>query len=306
VTARTLARALPAPRLPRPRRSALIALALAAAVGGLIVLGYFTLRDSSFFAVKRVEVSGLGGQEGARVQALLREAAADMTTLHVRTDQLRTALAPYPIVKSLHVETDLPHTLKIRVVPYQPVAVVSANGRSVPVAGDGTVLAQTLGSPTLPVVRAGTAPSGERVADSRVRAAVRLLAAAPPAMRTLVRGVRDDRSGLTLTLRHGPRLIFGSAVRLHAKWAAAIRVLAARSAAGAQYIDVRTPERPLAGPFADAAAAATADAQLGGIATPAGATPGAPGATSAAGSSQASGAASGAPNGQVQSTQTGP
>jgi cell division protein FtsQ len=53
--------------------------------------------------------------------------------------------------------------------------------------------------------------------------------------------------GLKLDLRDGPDLIFGSATRVRAKWAAAARVLADSSAAGATYLDLRVPERTAAG-----------------------------------------------------------
>ena len=62
-----------------------------------------------------------------------------------------------------------------------------------------------------------------------------------------------------LDLRDGPDLIFGDARRAAAKWAAAARVLAEPSAAGATYLDLRVPERVAAGglgpvPEADPAA----------------------------------------------------
>jgi hypothetical protein len=42
-------------------------------------------------------------------------------------------------------------------------------------------------------------------------------------------------------------VIFGRPADLSRKWAAAVAVLAERSSAGATYIDVRMPERPVAG-----------------------------------------------------------
>ena len=69
--------------------------------------------------------------------ALLEDAAKDMTTLHVRGDQLRSVVAPYPVVKDLRVSTDFPHGLKITVVENTPVAVVTADGAKTPVSGDG-------------------------------------------------------------------------------------------------------------------------------------------------------------------------
>ena len=53
--------------------------------------------------------------------------------------------------------------------------------------------------------------------------------------------------GLVAYLRNGPQVIFGSAKALDEKWAAAAAVLADGSSRGASYIDVRMPDRPVAG-----------------------------------------------------------
>ena len=53
--------------------------------------------------------------------------------------------------------------------------------------------------------------------------------------------------GLTADLRDGPPLVFGSADDAAVKWAAAARVLAEPSAAGATYLDLRVPGRVAAG-----------------------------------------------------------
>jgi len=63
---------------------------------------------------------------------------------------------------------------------------------------------------------------------------------------------RSDRMwwgprGLTLDLRNGPPLIFGTSEDAVAKWAAAARVLAEPSAAGATYMDLRITGRVAAG-----------------------------------------------------------
>jgi cell division protein FtsQ len=48
-------------------------------------------------------------------------------------------------------------------------------------------------------------------------------------------------------MNDGPKLYFGGAARLEAKWGAAAQVLAHRSSRGASYVDLRIPERPVAG-----------------------------------------------------------
>jgi cell division protein FtsQ len=234
------------PRLPR---WAVWALALAA----LLIAGLLWARDSSLVAVRHVEVVGLSGPETARVTRQLESAARDMTTLHVRGDQLRSVVAPYPVVKDLRVSTDFPHGLKITVVENTPVAAVSVDGAKTPVAGDGKLL-RGADQRALPTVPLSVSPGGDHVADKAARGAIAALAAAPSALRARVLHATTTKAeGLTLTLRSGPELRFGGADRLAAKWAAAAAVLASEDSRGATYLDLRYPERPAAGGLEDPA-----------------------------------------------------
>ncbi len=61
------------------------------------------------------------------------------------------------------------------------------------------------------------------------------------------RGRGSGRAGLTVAMRDGLLVYFGDASRPHAKWLALAAVLADSSSAGADYVDVRLPERPAAG-----------------------------------------------------------
>jgi cell division protein FtsQ len=232
------------PRLPR---AAVWALALIA----LLIAGFVWLRDSQLVAVKHVTVTGLSGPEAGRVTAQLENAARDMTTLHVRTDQLRSVVASYPVVKDLSVSADFPHGLKIRIIENTPVAVVEVGGEKTPVAGDGRLL-RGAAERQLPTVPVSVVPGGDHVVDPVARQAIVALAAAPSALRNRVlRASSTTQGGLTLVLQDGPDLRFGGADRLAAKWAAASAVLADSNAAGATYLDLRYPERPAAGGLED-------------------------------------------------------
>jgi cell division protein FtsQ len=232
------------PRLPR---AAVWALALIA----LLIVGFMWLRDSQLVAVKHVTVHGLSGPEAARVSAQLESAARDMTTLHVRTDQLRSVVAPYPVVKDLRVSADFPHGLKITIIENTPVAAVVAGGEKTPVAADGRLL-RGADERQLPTVPVSVVPGGDHVVDPVARQAIVALAAAPPALRNRVlRASSTKHGGLTLVLQDGPDLRFGGADRLAAKWAAATAVLADKGSAGATYLDLRYPERPAAGGLED-------------------------------------------------------
>jgi cell division protein FtsQ len=244
-----------APLLRRvPPRAAVAVVAVAAGLAGAWLL----VRDSSLVAVERVTVIGVSGPQAAKVRAALEDAARDMTTLHVRRDELRTAVAPYPIVRDIEVHPDPPDTLRIVVREHVPVAALQRAGHAVAVAADGTVLSG-VSVRGLPVVASRAAPGGRRL-DARSRAATALLAAAPRPLRARVARLTTGPKGWTAQLRRGPRLIFGRSARARAKWIAAARVLGDRSSAGATYIDLRLPERPAAGGVVDPAQQVTADA----------------------------------------------
>jgi cell division protein FtsQ len=241
----------PAP--PRLRRPPLRALVAFACVLGVIVALWAWLRDSRLVAVERVTVTGVSGPDAGQVRDALESAARDMTTLHVRRSELRTAVDPFPAVLDVSTDADFPHGLRIAVHERNPVGAVVAGEQRVPVAADGTLMRTTPGS-GLPEIAAKALPGGSHAADPHVRRAIEVLAAAPPALRGRVRRVYVGERGWTLPLRDGPTLYFGGFERLAAKWAAAATVLADRSSAGATYLDLRLPERPAAGGLEDPAA----------------------------------------------------
>ncbi len=240
-------------RLPRPGPRVLLAvLAVLALAGG----GWVWLRNSSLVAVQRVTIIGVSGRDAHRIRAALSSAAHNMTTLNVKLSALRTAVAPYPVVKHLRVTTDFPHRMRIDVVEQVPVATISAGGVRVPVSADGTLLRGTSVAGSLPTIALPVSPGGARVAGSTLKV-IRLLASAPY---QLLGKVSDASAGgthgLEAQLRNGPKLYFGSDDDLGAKWAAAAAVLADSGSAGADYIDVTVASRPAAGAGSDAASTA--------------------------------------------------
>jgi cell division protein FtsQ len=226
--------------------------ALLALLGG----AWLWIRDSSLVQVRTVTVTGLSGPDAARIRSALILAARNMTTLDVKNSELNTAVAPYPVVKSLKVSSQFPHGLRIRVVEEMPIGQIQIGGRAVPVASDGTLLHDAGRLPRLPLITLRTPPGGEQITAGEGHEIVALLAAAPYAMLSHVaQAGTSPAHGLTAQLRGGPAIFFGDAGRLHAKWAAAVAVLNASSSAGAEYIDVTDPQRPAAG--ANTASAST-------------------------------------------------
>lgn len=207
-------------------------------------------------------VTGIGGGQAAQIRDALTVAARDMTTLAVDDDALRRAVSTFPIVRDLHTTAGFPHRLRIAVDAYDPVAALQAGGSATAVAADGTLLR---GTPTagLPVLGVKTLPAGDRVVDAAAQRAIRLLAAAPAPLRGRVARVFRATRGLAATVEDGPKLYFGGGGRLRAKWYAVAQVLADQSAQGASYVDVRIPERPVAGGFQPRPMAGTSASTLG-------------------------------------------
>jgi cell division protein FtsQ len=217
----------------------------------LVIVGAFGLwlRTSSLVRVQRVTVTGIDGAQAGSIRDALTIAARDMTTLAVDDKALRDAVATYPVVRSLRASADFPHRLRITVNAYEPIAAVqSGGGAPTPVASDGTLL-RGANAKHLPVVGIRSMPGGNRVSDAGALQAIRLVAAAPAPLRARVDRVFQGRRGLAATVQDGPKLYFGGGDRPRAKWSAAARVLAAETAQGATYVDVRIPERPVAGGF---------------------------------------------------------
>jgi cell division protein FtsQ len=92
------------------------------------------------------------------------------------------------------------------------------------------------------------------VTDRRVLAALAVAAATPAALRPRTARIAYGPRGIAAELDAGPPLIFGTADGAAAKWAAAARVLADPSAAGATYLDLRAPGRVAAGGLGPVAA----------------------------------------------------
>jgi cell division protein FtsQ len=221
-----------------------------AAVAALLLgaMYHFWLRDSALVAVNDVEVTGLTTKDGPRIQSMLESVAEDMTTLHVRTDELEEAVSVFPVVGSIQVEPDFPHGLRIEVTERPAAALVTVDGVPLPVAEDGTVLKGLQPPEGLPLLRMEKPATDGRVTDSETLRALLVTGAAPAGFAQRIERVTEGpEQGIVLELEDGPEVIFGDADLVAEKWTAAVRVLADGDAAGATYIDVRLPERPVAG-----------------------------------------------------------
>jgi len=223
-------------------------LALLAGLVALSAVYWLWFRDSSFARVNTVYVTGVDGPQARAIRSALEQAGLDMTTLHVRTSDLRKAVAGYPVVRSISAQGNFPHKLAIDVTLNLPVAVIQSPSGRKPVAADGLLLSDVPIDSGLPVLSTRAALAGDRITQGRAFELVRVVGLAPQRLRSRLKTVLI-RPGVWIVaqVRNGPELRFGNASRLPAKWMAAARVLAAAGARGATYIDLRLPERPAAG-----------------------------------------------------------
>jgi cell division protein FtsQ len=221
------------------------------------------------------------------VRARLNEAALQQTTLHVREDDLKRAVEAEPSILSLEATPDFPHALRIDVTENHAVAAIVIPGSGkVPIAGNGTLMPGGRATTSVPEIRIkGAAKTGRhgtaaaRLDDPRAQPLLRVAATAPPVLLRRATAIERRRGeGIVVLLKSGARVMFGDDSALAAKWRAAAGVLASTSAQGAAYIDVRLPERPVAGGLkpqtpvggaAAAPAAPTPDPAPAGPSTPA-------------------------------------
>lgn len=236
---------LDAERLVPSARSLAVAFALLAGAVG----AWFLARETSLFALQTIEVSGAPPQVARQVRGVLqREVGTSL--LEVDAPRLEHAVEKLPTVVAVTLDRAFPHTLRVVVVPEQPVLVVrrgdeswllSARGRVI-----GTVERGT--RPRLPrlwvprdvELERGTVVAGDVAAG--VLAVAPLTAARLPAVAT----VRTGKDGLTLALRSGLLLRLGEPASIRLKLAIAARVLPLLEPETA-YLDVSVPDRPVSG-----------------------------------------------------------
>jgi len=211
--------------------------------------GYlFWLRDSSFVAVTDVEVVGVTSGDTQQIVDELTRAGESMTTLHVQPQKIERAAGAFSTIAAVSVDANFPHGLRLEVDERPPALLATAGGRTVPVAGDGTLLAD-VDAPEegLPLLEVDEIPAGESLGGEPLEQAL-IAGAAPDPFRPLIEKVDMTKDyGVEITLRGEIPVRFGTSSKAEEKWAAAAAVLADPSLEALTYVDVRVPERPAAG-----------------------------------------------------------
>ena len=224
-------------------------LAIAIALPLLGAGAYFGARDTSTFAVRTIDVRGGTPALQAKVRATLAPLlgrsllALDGRGLERRVDDL-------PDVVSSTYDRAFPHTLRVRVVPEVPVAVLHRGKQTWLVSGRGRAIEEIKngtrpGLPRIWVPTAAQVSPGAFLAPADGGTAARALelAAGFPARFSTVSFAHGE---LTMRLRLGLELRLGDPVDVRLKLAIARRALRLLPP-GSTYLDVTVPQRPVAG-----------------------------------------------------------
>ena len=224
-------------------------LAIAIALPVLAVGAYFAARETSMFAVRTIAVSGGTPALDAQVQKTL-EPLVGRSLLALDGAALERHADALPAVVSTSYDRAFPHTLRVRIVPEVPVAVLHRGKQTWLVSGRGRTIAQIksgtrLGLPRIWVPTATQVAPGAFLAPDEGGTAARALALAAgfPARFTTVTFAHDE---LTMNLRLGVELRLGEPVDVRLKLAIARRALRLLPP-GSTYLDVAVPQRPVAG-----------------------------------------------------------
>jgi cell division protein FtsQ len=256
-TSRPRAVVVPFPGLDTEERAAVarlipsgrvLALAFTALAAGLLAI--VLVRETSVFAVERIEVTGAPPAVVREVERTLADVRG-RNLLQLDTLELRDAVERIPTVRAASFDRAFPHGLSVALVAERPVAVIRQGPSSWLVSERGRIMSevrrdQRAGLPRIWVPRAVQLERGvlaERELMTAVAAVAPLAAARFPARVATVAFTDDD---LTLRLRSGLLVRLGEPADVRLKLAVAGRVLPLLDDDTA-YLDVSVPERPVSG-----------------------------------------------------------
>ena len=224
-------------------------LAVGAVIVALALVGYLTARETSLFAIDRIEVAGAPPQIAGQVRQALASVTGRPLVGLDGASVLRKVDALPTIVRATY-DRDFPHTLRITVVPERPAAVLRSGAASWLVSARGRVI-ERLPSTALPKLPRVWLPSSATV---RVGARLTAAGAAAAAHATGLAGAFASRvasasyehGALVFRMRSGLQLLLGNLGDVKLKVAVAARVLTMLPA-GSTFLDVSNPGRPVSG-----------------------------------------------------------
>jgi len=233
--------------LPSGRALVACLLLVAAAVGIYVVS-----RETSLFAIRKVEVRGVSPAAAAEVRQALAPLQGT-SLLALGGDAVTRRVGALPDVLSVTYDRGFPHTLTVTVTPERPVAVLRRADESWLVSARGRIMrrltpGQLPGLARIWVNRQVDVSLGATLSDPNALSAV---AAVAPLVRVRfpvrVTSVETKDGSVTLHLRSGLALVVGDTTDLRLKYVIAKQLLASVPTTPGSYLDVSVPERPVSG-----------------------------------------------------------
>jgi cell division protein FtsQ len=219
---------------------------------GILLLalgGYLLARETSLFAIDRIEVEGASPRVAGQVQRALASLAGSPLVGLDGSAVLRKVDALPTVVRASY-DRAFPHTLRLTVVPERPAAVLRSGTSSWLVSTRGRVM-ERLGARALPKLPRIWVPAHTpaRLGGALTRSGAATSARAAGlagAFASRIASVSFTGGALVFRLRSGLELVLGDPVDVKLKVAVAERALAVLPS-GSTFLDVSIPGRPVSG-----------------------------------------------------------
>ncbi len=219
---------------------------------GVLLLGlggYLIARESSLFAIDRIEVRGASPRVAGQVREALGPVLGRPLVGLDGSAVLRDVDALPTVVRASY-DRAFPHTLRVTVVSERPAAVLRQGSESWLVSARGRVMERLPGSalPRLPRIWLSThthVSIGSEVGVAGTAAAARAVGLAG-AFAVRVASASDSDGTLLFRLHSGLELLLGDGTDIKLKVAVAAHVLAVLPS-GSVFLDVSNPGRPVSG-----------------------------------------------------------
>jgi cell division septal protein FtsQ len=214
----------------------------------LAVGAYLLARETSLFAVQRIDVQGASPALAARIRSAL-EPLEGTSLVSFSRGAADHRLSGLPEIAGVGYDRDFPHTLHVRVTVERPVAVLRRAADAWLVAASGRVLDALVPDsyPPLPRIWLAAETTVTVGAPTETGNAVTVATALRTARFPVhVLGIRDDGAGqVVLEVAGGREVRLGDTSNLRVKLAVAAAILP--RATDALYLDVSVPTRAVAG-----------------------------------------------------------
>lgn len=236
-------------RRPRPRRRVLPIVLAAIVLVSAGIGAYVAASRTGVFALRHIEVEGASPRVAAQVRRMLDSYAGESLVRFDSADAARRVSA-LSEVSGVTFDRAFPHTLKVRVHTERPVAVLRRGAAAWLVSSSARVLRPLRRPyPRLPRIwlpRTADVAVNATLGGPGAQGVAALAPLRPLRVGAHVTQVRTGDGGLTLVLASGMEIRLGDSGDLRLKLAIAKQLLPLT--AGAPYVDVSVPERPVAGP----------------------------------------------------------